>query len=74
MKTIVIIAAMTLLSCTKEDNTPQPIVTPNPQCDCGIVQEWDVLTRYATVNNLCTGEEQSIYTGRPVKEGEVLCQ
>ena len=74
MKTLAIIAMITLLSCTKEDNTPQPIEVTNPQCDCGIVQEWDVLTRYAKVNNLCTGEEQSIYTGRPVQDGEVICQ
>ena len=74
MRLIAIILMTTLLSCTKEQETPQPIEVTNPQCDCGIGQEWDVLTRYATVNNLCTGEEQSIYTGRPVQEGEVLCQ
>ena len=73
MKTIAIIAMITLLSCTKEDNAPTPIA-PNPQCDCGIVQKWNVRTGYATVHNLCTGEEESIFTGREAEEGEIICQ
>ncbi len=62
MKKVLIVLAVLISSCSKEDDTPQPVATPTQSsCNCGKVLSDSAQDFSVFVKNNCTGNTKTIY-------------